>query len=73
MADRRKEPRQTSTVSPITQARMAAGLTQAQLADMIGVAAQHIGRWERGERKPKIDALMRIAQALGCSVTDLIP
>lgn len=72
MNDHRQDPRRTSTDSPITVARINAGLTQAQLADKIGVAAQHIGRWERGERKPKIDALMRIAHALGCSIEELI-
>lgn len=73
MSDYRQEPRQTATTSPISSARIAAGLTQAQLAEKVGVAAQHIGRWERGERRPKIDALMRIAQALGCDVKELIP
>ena len=66
------EPRRTETTSPITTARLAAGLTQSQLAERIGVAAQHVGRWERGERKPKIDALIRIADALGCDVRDLM-
>ena len=72
MSDHRQEPRQTATSSPIAAARIASGLTQAQLADKVGVAAQHIGRWERGERKPKIDALMRIAHALGCDVSVLL-
>ena len=72
MADYRQEPRQTSTSSPIASARIAAGLTQAQLADKVGVAAQHVGRWERGERRPKIDALVRLADALGCDVKELL-
>lgn len=66
------EPRRTETSSPIATARLAAGLTQSQLAERIGVAAQHIGRWERGERNPKIDALIRIADALGCDLQNLI-
>lgn len=72
MNDCRKRPRRTDSASPITAARLAAGLTQSQLAERVGVAPQQIGAWERGERKPKFDALMRIAQALGCSITDLI-
>lgn len=70
--DYRQDPRKTSTISPITSARLASGLTQAQLAERIGVAPQHIGRWERGERKPKFDALLRIADALNCDVNTLI-
>ena len=66
------EPRKTATKSPITAARIAAGLTQAQLAEKIGVAAQHIGRWERGERKPKTDALIRLSNALKCDMMDLL-
>lgn len=68
----RSAPRRTETMSPISAARLAAGLTQSQLAERIGVAPQHVGRWERGERKPKVDALIRIADALGCDVRDLM-
>lgn len=72
MTDRRKRPRHTATISSITSARITSGLTQAQLAERVGVAPQQIGAWERGERKPKIDALMRIAHALGCDVSVLL-
>lgn len=72
-APRRRKiaPRNTGNSSPITRARMAAGLTQAQLAEKIGVLPQQIGSWERGERNPKLDALRRIAAALGCTIDDL--
>ena len=73
MSDHRAAPRQTTdSPSPIAARRLAAGMTQGQLAERIGVAPQHVGRWERNERKPKIDALIRIADALGCDVRDLI-
>ena len=72
MIDSRKRPRRTDTSSPITAARISAGLTQAQLAERIGVAPQQIGAWERSVRKPKIDALLRIADALGCDIKELI-
>ena len=68
----RRGPRGRGTQSPITSARMAAGMTQAQLAEAIGVKPQQVGNWERGERNPKLDALERIASACGCSVQDLI-
>lgn len=68
----RRGPRGRGTQSPITRARMAAGMTQAQLAQAIGVKPQQVGNWERGDRNPKLDALERIASACGCSVQDLI-
>ena len=68
----RSRPRATGTDSPIAIARRAAGMTQEQLAKAVGVQAQYIGAWERGERKPKIDSLLRIAEALGVSWQDLI-
>lgn len=72
MSGTKKMPRNSGNVSLIARARLSAGLTQSQLAERIGVAAQHVGRWERGERKPKIDALIKIADALGCDVRDLM-
>ena len=67
----RRGPRDRGTQSPIAAARMAAGMTQAQLANVIGVTQQQIGYWERKKRNPKIDALRRISDALGCSIEDL--
>lgn len=64
-------PRRTND-SLIAQARLAKGLTQAQLADAIGVGQTQIANWESGFRKPKMDALMRIGAALGVDWTTLI-
>ena len=68
----RRGPRARGNESPITAARMAAGMTQAQLAEAIGVKPQQIGNWERGLRNPKLDALQRMADALGCDLSDLM-
>ena len=68
----RRGPRARGNESPITVARMAAGMTQAQLAQAIGVKPQQVGNWERGLRNPKIDALKRMADALGCDLSDLM-
>ncbi|MGN0995699.1 MAG: helix-turn-helix transcriptional regulator [Candidatus Ventricola sp.] len=68
----RRGPRARGAQSPIASARMSAGMTQAQLAEAIGVKPQQVGNWERGERNPKLDALERIAGACGCTVQDLI-
>jgi transcriptional regulator with XRE-family HTH domain len=47
----------------IKQARIEAFLTQKQLAEKVGVLQKDISRYERGERKPKLDKLMLIAKA----------
>lgn len=64
-------PRRTND-SLIAQARIAKGLTQAQLAEAIGVKPTQIANWEQGTRKPKVGALMKIADALGIDWTTLI-
>ena len=48
----------------IKTARKAAGITQAQLADDIGVGISSIGRWERGELSITVNALAEIAEAV---------
>lgn len=52
----------------IKAARKAAGLTQQQLAEKSGLKYQNITKWERGERNPKIETLLKISEACGCSV-----
>ena len=51
---------------------MAAGLTQGQLAEAIGCTQKDVSRWERGVYSPRIDALVKMAGVLGCSLEDLI-
>lgn len=58
--------------SPIRAARIAAGMTQQQLADALGVAQQSVTRWETGEREPRVSTLKRIAAALGCDLSALL-
>ena len=48
------------------------GLTQAQLARMVGVSANQISRYERGHDDPGLDVLDRILRALECWYSDLI-
>lgn len=64
-------PRRTND-SPIAQARLAKGWTQGQLAAAIGVTQPQITAWESGARRPKMESLKRIADALGVEWTTLI-
>lgn len=52
--------------------RRAAGISQAQLADRMGVSPSAIGMYEQGRREPSIDTLVAIADALGVSLDLLV-
>lgn len=45
----------------IAMARRAAGLTQRQLAECLGIHWNTVARWERGEISPSINVLANIA------------
>ena len=55
----------------IRQQRKLKGLTQKQLADMLGVSSPSIRLYELGKRTPSEDILKRIADALEISVETL--
>lgn len=55
----------------IREARLNANMTQKELAAILGIPYQGIGQWERGVRKPKIETIRMIAQALGVDVYSL--
>jgi len=57
----------------IKEVRIHAGLTQAELAERLGVTPQAISQYERGVKKPKYETLRRIADAVGCHPLELIP
>lgn len=53
--------------------RKAAGLTQQQLADMLGVKRSALGLWEsRASSPPPSKYLLALSEALNCSVEDLL-
>lgn len=58
--------------SPIRAARIAAGMTQQQLADALGISQVSVTRWETGEREPRVSTLKRIAAVLGCDLSALL-
>ena len=51
----------------IKNARLTVGITQAELAHRLGVTPQAISQYERGIKKPKIETIEKIADALGVS------
>jgi predicted transcriptional regulator len=58
----------------VAERRGAMGLSQRQLAELCGTTQSAIARLERGGRPPRIDTLLRIADALQCDlVVELAP
>ena len=60
-----------STGQFIKAIRKEKGLTQKELASKLGIAYQTLAQWENGFRNPKYETLVRIADALGVSVSSL--
>ena len=67
-----KEGDNLSTGEKIKQARKEAGLTQKELGDKLGITYQQIGQYENGKRKPKLETLQRIADALEIEMLSLL-
>jgi len=58
----------------VVDQRRARDLSQAELAELTGTTQSAIARLEAGGRPPRIDTLLRIAEALDCElVVDLQP
>ena len=49
----------------MTRLRIAKGLSQAQLAKLVGTKQPGIARLESGKTEPKLSFLRRVAEALG--------
>jgi len=56
----------------IRTARLAAGVSQEQLAEMVGLTSQHISHTEVASTKISLPALVKIANALHTSVDKLL-
>lgn len=56
----------------LKQFRQSKGLSQEKLAELTGLHRTYIGGVERGERNISFLNLIRIAEALGVSVADLV-
>lgn len=56
----------------IRRNRKQKGMTQEALAQMLGVSAQAVSKWETGQSAPDIGLLLPLAKALGIGVNDLL-
>ena len=60
------------TGTTIRQLREARGMTQAELAEKIGISSKTVSKWETAKGLPDITLLQPLAQALGISVIELM-
>ena len=60
------------TGTTIRQLREARNMTQAELAEKLGVSSKTISKWETAKGLPDITLLQPLAQALGISVIELM-
>ena len=56
----------------IKELRLERGLTQAQLADQIGVTQGAVYFWEKGVNEPTAGYLIKMAELFGISVDELL-
>jgi predicted transcriptional regulator len=58
----------------VAERRVQMNMSQRELAELCGTTQSSIARLERGGRPPRIDTLLRIAEALDCDlVVELHP
>jgi predicted transcriptional regulator len=58
----------------VADRRVQMGMSQRELAERCGTTQSAIARLERGGRPPRIDTLLRIAEALDCELqVELLP
>ena len=58
----------------VADRRVERNLSQRELAELCGTTQSAIARLERGGRPPRIDTLLRIADALDCDLqVELVP
>jgi transcriptional regulator with XRE-family HTH domain len=63
-----------SIASQVAERRLELGLSQAELAKLCSTSQSAIARLENGGRPPRIDTLLRLAEALDCElVVELRP
>lgn len=57
----------------VRKRREASGLSQEALADRCGLHRTYVGSIERNERNLTIGTVLKIADALGCDILEIVP
>jgi len=66
---RRHRPKQGARLAAL---RRAAGLTQTELAQLVGESQQNIAFWEQSEKPPRSDVLPKLAKVLGVKIEQIL-
>ena len=72
MTEKEIQTSRQSIIQKLTQARLEKGLSQAQLAKMIGTQRSNICRIESGTQNLSLDMMIKIAEALGKDLNILL-
>ena len=56
----------------IERMRREKNMTQAELADAVGVSKQAVSNWERGKRLPDVSLIESLSETLGVRAAELI-
>jgi len=56
----------------LVEAREKLGISQKQLAELLGITATRLNYWEKDKRQPDIEMIKKIAEILKTSPSDLL-
>ncbi|KMK51954.1 DNA-binding protein [[Actinobacillus] muris] len=71
MADKNEQLLQTIGRA-ISKYRQAVGITQAQLAEILGISNDAVSRMERGKTVPSVLRLLELSEIFRCELADLL-
>ena len=63
---------ETKLLKATIEARKKANMTQEQLSKKTGIKQSAIARFESGKQSPNIDTLLKILEAVGCTI-EIVP
>lgn len=58
-------------INGLKRKRIAAGLSQTALAEILGTVQSAVSAWESGEKMPRASQLPALAAALHCTIDEL--
>lgn len=56
----------------IQRQRVAHGMSQAALAQSLGISRQSVAKWEAGKSRPELEKMMRLCSLFGCTMDELV-
>lgn len=56
----------------IQHQRVAHGMSQAALAQSLGISRQSVAKWEAGKSRPELEKMIRLCSLFGCTMDELV-